>query len=137
VIVADSSFIAEGILADLGIFRSERMLTPSLAVYEVSSAIWKHEVVLGRIHEGEKFLAVLSDLIRTRDLLAIEPDEGLLFDAHRIAIRHRAHPYDSIFVAVALRNGLELVTLDTSQRRVFDDAKSAGTLRDHGGVARP
>ena len=122
--MADSSYIAEGILADRALLRAQRMLAPSLAVYEVAGAIWKHQAVLGRIQEGEKFLAVLAGLVGARDLLTVEPDERLLLDAHAIAVRQRVHPRDAIFVAVALGNGLELATFDEAQRRVYDDAKA-------------
>ena len=127
-IVADSSYIAEGILTDIRMLRSERMLAPSLAVYEVAGAIWKHQAVLGRILEGEKFLRVLSDLLRTNELLTIEPDVGLLLDAYAIAVSQRVHPHDAIFVALALRNGLELVTLDDAQKRVYEGARSPGRV---------
>ncbi|MDG6985124.1 MAG: type II toxin-antitoxin system VapC family toxin [Nitrososphaerota archaeon] len=123
-IVADSSFIAEGILADRSLIRSELMLSPSLAVYEVAGAVWKHQALLGRIREGDKFLAVLSDLLATRRLLTVEPDRELIMDAHRIAVRHGAHPNDAVFVAVALKSGLELRTFDAAQRKVFEDARS-------------
>lgn len=123
-IVADSSYIAEGVLIDRRMLSSQAMLAPSLAVYEVAAAIWKHQVVLGRIEEGEKFLGALADLVATNALLAVPPDARLLLDSHRVAVAQRIHPHDAVFVALALSSGLDLATLDGAQRRAYERAKS-------------
>ena len=123
-IVADSSYIVEGILADMSKLRAEQILAPSIAVYETVSAIWKHQVFLNRIKEGERFVAALSDLIRTNDIITLDPDEETRAASFDLAVRHRMHPHDAVFIAVALRNGLELETLDSGQRRVFEAVRS-------------
>jgi predicted nucleic acid-binding protein len=124
VIVADSSYIVEGLLTDRSLLRQDRIVAPDIAVYEAVGAVWKHEQVLNKIKEGKMFLSALTDLIRTGDLLTVEPNERLLLDAYGVAIRHRIHPHDAVFIALAIENGLELKTLDADQRRAYEDEAS-------------
>jgi predicted nucleic acid-binding protein len=119
-IVADSSFIVEGVLVDGNLLRQETMVAPDLVVYETVGAIWKHEALLGRISDGTGFLSVLSDLIKSNRLLALRPDEELIGDAYAMAVRYHVHPHDAIFVALAVATGLELETLDASQRALYE-----------------
>lgn len=125
-IVADSSFIAEGVLTDEALLRGERMLAPELAVYETASAIWKHQVILGVIDDGPSYLDVLNDLLRSNTLLAVSPDSDLLRTAYDLAVRYRAHPHDTVFVALAVRTGLRLETFDSGQLKIFEKEKGKG-----------
>ena len=45
-IVADSSYIVEGLLKNKKLLSDDQIVTPELVVYEVTNAIWKHENLL-------------------------------------------------------------------------------------------
>ena len=95
-------------------------------MYETASAIWKHEAILGRVTNGHAYISILFALMKTNMLLAIKPDEDMLTLAHDLAVRNRAHPHDMVFVALALRTGLELKSLDEEQLRIMEKEASRG-----------
>ncbi len=119
-IVADSSYIAEGVLVDEALLRKDDMVAPDLAIYETMGAIWKHQVLLGRISDGQGYLAALADLVRSNRLVALEPDNRLVSATYDLSARYRAHPRDAIFVALAFMTGLELKTFDRNQKRILE-----------------
>ena len=86
-IVADSSYIAEGVLVDQGLLAGPTIMVPDLAIYETVGAIWKHEVALGRIKEGKSYVDALLELVRTHKLLGEGPDEELLLRSYDLAVR--------------------------------------------------
>jgi predicted nucleic acid-binding protein len=124
VIVADSSYIVEGLLADKSLLMGELILAPDLAIYETAGAIWKHQTILGRIHDGMRYLSILSELIRTNNLLTTLSGNEVISAAYDLALRYHSHPYDAVFVAMALRTGLDLKTFDSHQREIFDREKA-------------
>ena len=119
-IVADSSYIVEGVLADKSLLMGDLILAPDLAVYETAGAIWKHQALLGRIRDGRRYLSTLSELIRTNSLLTTMPDKEAIDAAYDLALRYHSHPHDTVFVAIALRTGLDLKTFDSEQREIYD-----------------
>ncbi|MDA4123880.1 MAG: type II toxin-antitoxin system VapC family toxin [Thaumarchaeota archaeon] len=118
-IIADSSYVSEGILVDRGLLGHEQILTADLAVFETANAIWKHQVLLHEIDDGIPFLSVLFGLLRTNSVIAIKPDEQLMKVAYQLASRHNAPVYDMVFVALALGTGLELKSFDDSQMAIM------------------
>lgn len=48
-IVADSSYITEGLLRESSLLDDQVLCAPDYAFYEVINAIWKHQVLLNRV----------------------------------------------------------------------------------------
>lgn len=134
-IVADSSYVVEGVLTDESLLRREAILVPDLAIYETISAIWKHQIILGRLSDGRGYISVLFELIRANKLLAVGPDEEILSMAYDISLRHHSHPYDAVFVAMAVITGLELKTFDTKQRKEFEQERDKGGPPDSDSIS--
>jgi predicted nucleic acid-binding protein len=120
VIVADSSYLAEGLLVDGSLLKSEKFLVPELAVFEAAGAIWKHQTILGRIDDGEPYLTMLFELLKTNVVLTTSPGAELMRGAYFLAVRYGAHPHDTVFVELALKAGLQLKSLDAKQLKIFD-----------------
>lgn len=122
-IVADSSYLAKGILEDRSLLTAERIITADLALYETTNTILKHHVFLKRISDGAPYLSILHGLLRTNALFAVKPWEGLLGRAYELAVRNRVSLYDTIFVALALETGLELRSFDKEQLTIMKREK--------------
>jgi predicted nucleic acid-binding protein len=123
-IVADSSYLAAGILEDEGLLRNQRILIPDLAIYETLSVIWKHQVLLRRLANGMRHVAVLFDFVDTNVIIPVPPDCELAERTHDLATQYRAHPHDMVFVALALVTGLELKSFDETQLRIMDGERA-------------
>ena len=123
-IVADSSYIAEGILVDSSLFAAERVVTLDLAIYETANAIWKYQNVLRRIVDGTPYLKALFGLLGSGSVIAIRPSEDLVEDAFRLSVRHKAAIYDSAFVSLAVKLGLRLASADRKQLAMFETESS-------------
>lgn len=123
-IVADSSYISEGVLRDQSLLRNEAIFTADLAIYETLGAIWKHQTLLRRITEGGIYVDFLFELIKTNNLYTAHPDRELMKEAYGLAVRHHSHPHDTVFVAMALDTNLDFKTLDAKQREIFEHEKT-------------
>lgn len=81
---------------------------PDLFWAEFGNILWK-AVRLGRWSAG----AAESALQRMRELkLSIVPTAGLVEDALSIALAAGRSVYDSVYISLAVRSGVELVTAD-------------------------
>jgi predicted nucleic acid-binding protein len=80
VIVADSSYITEGLLSNKELLK-EQIISPELIIYETANTIWKHEYLLKRIQNGQEYLSLLYGLINSGKITVIFPDENLIQDA--------------------------------------------------------
>jgi len=129
VIVADSSYLAAGILQDEELLRNQRILTPDLAIYETVSTIWKHQVLLKRVTNGQGLVSILFDFVGTNVVIPVHPDRELTERAFGLAIQHQTHPHDMVFVALALGTGLELKSFDKTQLRIMEEEKAGGSRR--------
>ena len=118
-IVADSSFIVEGLLKTKSLFEEDQVVVPELALYETTNSVWKHEYVLKDLKNGSSYLSVLYGLIDAGAILVLSPNERLMEKAYIIAGRHRISVYDSVFVSLALELGVGLKTFDGTQMRVM------------------
>lgn len=117
-IVADSSYLIEGLLKDASLLEEDEIITPELALYEVANTIWKHETVLKDIKDGRPFLNIFLDLIETQAIRLVRPDEKMTRKAYTLASEKNITFYDTIFVALALDLRLELRTFDKTQERL-------------------
>jgi predicted nucleic acid-binding protein len=83
-------------------------VAPDLFWAEFGNILWK-AVRLGRCSAG----AAESALQRMRQLkLSIVPAEGLIEDALSIALAAGRTVYDSLYIALAVHSGADLVTAD-------------------------
>ncbi len=118
-IVADSSFIVEGLLKRKTLLEEDQIVIPELALYEAANSIWKHEHVLKDLKDGSNYLSILYQLRDAGTILVLSPNEQSMQRAYRIASRHKIFVYDSVFVALALELGLALKTYDGAQTRIM------------------
>lgn len=118
-IVADSSYLVEGLLKNASFLESEEIIAPDLAFYEVINSVWKHEVILKDIKDGKPYLKLLFELVTAQWVRFVRPDEKIVKDGYRLSLEKRRNFYDTIFVALALDLGLPLKTLDDVQRRLM------------------
>jgi predicted nucleic acid-binding protein len=113
--VADTSYLVEGILRDASIFENETFVAPDIALYEVANTIWKHETLIGDLKDSSIRLNMFAELVSNQTIELVMPDKKLLDQTFQLSIRHRTPVYDAVFVALALRLGLELKTFDEKQ----------------------
>jgi predicted nucleic acid-binding protein len=126
-IVADTSYIVEAILRDASLLENETIITPDLALYETVNTIWKHEILIGDLKDASRRIDLLLELISTGTIQMVRPDEKLVKDTYAFSTKHRVPVYDAIFVALALRLGLELRTFDNRQIDVLSREKHSNT----------
>lgn len=117
-IVADSSYIIEGLLKNSYLLKDKEIITPELAFYEVTNAIWKHETLLKDIKNGKAFLNIFNELIQNQTIQLIRPDNNIIQKAYTLATKKNITFYDTIFVALAQNLGHELKTFDKTQERL-------------------
>ena len=120
--VIDSSVIVKCASKEEGWQKADSFLddaaTIDLAIKELGNALWKkirkNEIALDEARE------IISDYRHSFKML----NQAEYFDgAIKIAVEHNISFYDSIFLASALAEGLELVTCDKKQA---DSAKTMG-----------
>ena len=101
----------------------EELHAPRLLVSEVANAIWRKV----RLHQVDRSAA--GQLLATMSDMPIRwhADEAICADAIRLAIAHDRPVYDLMYVALAQRLGVRVVTAD--QRLV-----NALALTDLGGL---
>jgi len=90
----------------------EGVLTLDLAIKEVVSALWK-KVLRGEM-SFELALKIVKDLVEGRPL-PLEPQEGYLAEAFEISVKSKITIYDALFITLAKKRNLELVTSDEKQ----------------------
>lgn len=115
-IVADTSYIAEGILKKKELIEDEeQILTSHLATFELARVLWKHQKLLKDIDDASEYLSILFGLVESRKILLVPPSEHLLQRSLLLARRHDVSVYDAVFVAIAVETGLRLATFDARQ----------------------
>ena len=118
-IVADSSYIVEGLLKNKKLLSDDQIVTPELVVYEVTNAIWKHENLLKDLENGETYLSIFYGLIEAGTITILSPNERLMQESYSVAKRNGITVYDAVFVSLAIKLGLALRTYDRVQIRAF------------------
>ena len=89
--------------------KSIPIVVPVLLFPEISAA-------LARGHDKPELgLAFIKELKKLSNTTFIDVDDSLAMLAVEIAAKHRLRGSDSIYAAVALRFGTELITLDKEQ----------------------
>jgi predicted nucleic acid-binding protein len=120
VIVADSSYIVEGLLSNKELLSRDQIITSELSIYETANTIWKHEFLLKSIQNGGEYLTILYGLIDSGRITVISSDQNLIQAAYLVAKSNGITPYDAIFVCMALKLQLALKTLDEKQSHTFE-----------------
>jgi predicted nucleic acid-binding protein len=124
VIVADSSYIVEGLLKNKKLLSDDQIVAPELVVYEVTNAIWKHENLLKDLENGKPYLSIFYGLIEAGRITILSPNVSLMQESYSIAKRNRITVYDAVFVSLAIKLGLVLKTYDKVQIRALKSEKS-------------
>lgn len=120
--VIDASAIAKYVLRDehWELVRDQLATEPcslDLALAEVANAIWKHQVIYGRIsaREASLFYEALRKL--GADVLVLEPFAGYLTAAIELGIKEKLSIYDALYLVQAQKYG-SIVTSDEPQRTI-------------------
>ena len=123
--MADSSFIVEGLLKNRELLANEQIVTPELAVYEVTNAIWKHEHLLKDIENGKPYLSIFYGLIEAGKIKILTPNEELMQESYSIAKRQSITIYDAAIVSLATKLGLTLKSYDKVQIQALKSENSS------------
>src|SRR3990172_9170246 len=124
--VADSSYIVEGLLKNKKLLSDDQIVAPELVLYEVSNAIWKHEHLLKDLENGKPYLSIFFGLIEAGTIAILSPNEGLMQDSYSVAKRNGITVYDAVFVSLAIKLGLALRTYDKIQIRAHKSESKRG-----------
>lgn len=119
-VVIDSSVVIKWFDAEPYVAEAERilvayeqgtlaMLAPDLLPAEVGNIMWKKHTLVKRwtATEAHEALAKFQALSFT-----LTPSLLLLDDAFRLAVAHQRTVYDSLYLALSLREGCPFVTAD-------------------------
>ncbi len=121
-IVVDASVIASYVLKEEGWERLDEVMlrgtTLDYAMKEVANAIWKYCKIRGEIDEVAAELAYNALKILMGDVLTVKSQEEYLDEAFQIALRHKVTVYDSLYLAMALKEKLPIITFDRKQAKV-------------------
>jgi predicted nucleic acid-binding protein len=123
ILVADSSYLVHGLLKDATLLEEKIIISPDLALYEVTNTIWKHQVLLKDLQNGKKFLDLFYELVEMNTIQLVRPDRTILAQAYKIAASNRCSVYDAIFVALAQGLGLTLGTFDELQKKLAGSSR--------------
>lgn len=117
--VIDSSALVKYFSRESGWEEVERIMlegvvTLDLAVKELANALRKK--VSGNEMSFEIAARIIRDVVEGKPF-PVEPQEPYLVEAFEMALRNDVTVYDALFVAMAKRKGLELVTCDEKQAK--------------------
>ena len=120
-IVIDASSLAKYILREENWEKVREYLLDepyslTLALAEVSNAIWKHYVLYKEISD-EDAKTMFNALKKLKDVVIFEPFENYLEDAVRISIEEKITIYDALYLAQAKKIG-SLLTSDEKQWKI-------------------
>lgn len=127
-LVVDASVAAKWFLPEVGAERAQALLSARFALHapdllwtEVASVIWKHarKTIITRIEAETMVRQTLAFPVETH------PCEPLLADAMRLALDHDRTVYDSLYLALAIRESATLVTEDAKLVRSLTGGRLA------------
>jgi len=102
---------------DVRRYMLEGVLTIDLAIKETLNALWRKIIKEEIMYET--VVKLIKDLTENR-LFPLESQEQYLTDAFEIAVNNHITIYDALFVAVAKRRNLELITSDKKQANIAE-----------------
>ena len=107
---------------------------PDIAIPEVMNALHVQEHLLHLIEEGANYVDVLFDIVESDQIRVTALSRDLVTEAYGVAARYRGAAYDCIFVALALKLNLRLVTRDRRQAKIMEaEIARRGRRKDFGG----
>lgn len=130
IVVADSSYIVEGLLKDKSLLEGYYIFSPDYGLYEVLNAVWKHQVLLKKITDTETIIAAFFDLISAQRIRYVALEEATIKSAYALAVKTRSSLYDIIFISLANELDVELKTLDKRQKEIFNKNQKAPHLNE-------
>jgi predicted nucleic acid-binding protein len=119
VVVADSSYVVEGLLKDVSLFEGFVICCPDYSLYEILNAVWKHQVLLKRIKDSSIIIDTLFDLISAQNIQFLALKEKTIRETYNLAMKTKMPIYDVVFVILAKELGVELNTFDKRQAAIF------------------
>ena len=122
-IVADTSYVVEGLLHNAGLFSKETLVVPDLTLYETANILWKHQQLIQDLKDASEHLEILEKLVSEGTLVLVRPDGELTRKAYNLSIKHKTPFYDTVFVALALQLKLDLKSFDKAQIRILTEAQ--------------
>ncbi len=122
-IVADTSYVVEGLLRNAGLFSKETLVAPDLALYETANVLWKHQQLIQDLKDASEHLEILEELVSEGTIVLVRPDGELTRKAYNLSIKHKTPFYDMVFVALALQLKLDLKSFDKVQTRILTEEK--------------
>jgi len=84
------------------------LIAPDLLNVEIGSIMWKHVVHRGMSDEDAQ--DVMDRYIELE--LNLVPTTDLLYEAYRIAVTYKRSIYDSMYIALSVQEGSQLLTAD-------------------------
>lgn len=125
-IVIDASSLAKYILReekweDVERYLAVEMCSLTLALAEVSNAIWKHCIVYSVV-SSEEIEIMFKALNETVEVITYEPLENYMSRAQKIAIEESITLYDALYIAQAEKYSRIL----TSDRKQKNSAEKRG-----------
>ncbi|MEM3171958.1 MAG: type II toxin-antitoxin system VapC family toxin [Candidatus Nitrosotenuis sp.] len=118
-VVADTSYVVEGLLNNASLFDDTIICTASYGLYEILNVIWKHQVLLKRIKDGKPVVDVLFGLIHAGRIQLLTPQSETMKNAYTFAVKTKVPVYDIVFIALAKQLGTDLLTFDKKQAAIF------------------
>lgn len=119
VVVADSSYIVEGLLRDGSLFDGQTVCAPDYSLYEILNAVWKHQVLLKQIKDSRIIIDALFDLMSAGHIQLVTLKEKTARNAYSLAVKTKTPIYHVAFIALALDLGVELRTFDRRQAAIY------------------
>jgi len=102
---------------DVRRYMLEGVLTIDLAIKETLNALWRKIIKEEIMYET--VVKLIEDLTENRPF-PLESQEQYLTDAFEIAVNNHITIYDALFIAVAKRRNLELITSDKKQADIAE-----------------
>lgn len=119
VVVADSSYVVEGLLKNSSLFEDYVVCCPDYSLYEILNAVWKHQILLKQIKDSRTIIDTFFDLISAEGIQFMSLKERTIRNAYNLAVKTKMPIYDVVFVILAQELGVELKTFDKRQAVIF------------------
>lgn len=117
-VVADSSYVVEGLLKNASLFENQVIFCPDYSLYEILNAVRKHHVLLKKIKDGASVIDALFTLISTKRIQFLALEEGTIRKSYNLAVRSKMPIYDIVFIMLAKELKIELKTFDKKQATI-------------------
>ena len=103
----------------------EGRITLELAIKEVLNSIWKR-YVKGELNL-ELVQKIMLEMINNFPVKTVDQNT-LLVEAIKISLKHKITIYDSLYLALAVKEGLELITSDEKQYKIALEENIRATI---------